>query len=154
MEITYNGQEHTFLITNGRISYVFSVEKNRYLAHRYFGRNIRNYHGGSKPYFYDRGFCSNPVPEDRTFSLDTLPQEYPDMKFFISENGMGVEHEDRFRDAEGEIQDDYRIEFVRDHLEWVMKAIEEGANCVGYHYWGVIDNWSWSNAFKNRYGFI
>ena len=79
MEITYNGQEHTFLITNGRISYVFSVEKNRYLAHRYFGRNIRNYHGGSKPYFYDRGFCSNPVPEDRTFSLDTLPQEYPDM---------------------------------------------------------------------------
>ena len=25
---------------------------------------------------------------------------------------------------------------------------------MGYHYWGVIDNWSWSNAFKNRYGFI
>lgn len=22
------------------------------------------------------------------------------------------------------------------------------------HYWGVIDNWSWANAFKNRYGFI
>ena len=83
-----------------------------------------------------------------------MKREYPDMKFFISENGMGVEHEDRFRNQEGEIQDDYRIEFVEDHLKWVMKAIEEGANCVGYHYWGVIDNWSWSNAFKNRYGFI
>ena len=34
------------------------------------------------------------------------------------------------------------------------KAIEDGANCLGYHYWGVIDNWSWCNAFKNRYGFI
>ena len=32
--------------------------------------------------------------------------------------------------------------------------IEDGANCLGYHYWGVIDNWSWINAFKNRYGFI
>ena len=83
-----------------------------------------------------------------------MKQEYPDMKFFISENGMGVEHEDRFRNEAGEIQDDYRIEFVRDHLEWVMKAIEDGANCVGYHYWAVIDNWSWSNAFKNRYGFV
>ena len=83
-----------------------------------------------------------------------MKQEYPDMKFFISENGMGVEHEDRFRSEDGEIQDDYRIEFVREHLEWVMKAIENGANCVGYHYWAVIDNWSWSNAFKNRYGFV
>ena len=36
----------------------------------------------------------------------------------------------------------------------VAKAIEDGANCLGYHYWGVIDNWSWCNAFKNRYGFV
>ena len=83
-----------------------------------------------------------------------MKREYPELKFFISENGMGVEHEHRFRNEGGEIQDDYRIEFVQEHLEWVMKAIEEGAQCMGYHYWGVIDNWSWSNAFKNRYGFI
>ena len=43
---------------------------------------------------------------------------------------------------------------MRDHLEWIAKAIEDGANCLGYHYWGVIDNWSWCNAFKNRYGFV
>ena len=34
------------------------------------------------------------------------------------------------------------------------KAIEEGANCFGYHMWTPIDCWSWSNAYKNRYGFI
>ncbi|MPN12606.1 6-phospho-beta-galactosidase [bioreactor metagenome] len=33
-------------------------------------------------------------------------------------------------------------------------AIEEGANCVGYHMWTCMDNWSWTNAYKNRYGFI
>lgn len=83
-----------------------------------------------------------------------LKNDYPGLKFYISENGMGVEHEDRFKNEAGEIQDDYRIEFIRDHLTWIAKAIEEGANCVGYHYWGLIDNWSWNNAFKNRYGLI
>ena len=42
-----------------------------------------------------------------------MREEYPDLKFFISENGMGVEHEERFRGENGEIQDDYRIEFVK-----------------------------------------
>lgn len=83
-----------------------------------------------------------------------LKNDYPDLEFFISENGMGVEGEDAARDESGQIQDDYRIEFVRQHLQWVAKAIEDGANCTGYHYWAVIDNWSWTNAFKNRYGFV
>lgn len=72
-------RDDIFLLSNGRISYVFSVEKKCYLMHRYFGKSIKKYGGISQPYFFDRGFCSNPLPEDRTFSLDTLPQEYPDM---------------------------------------------------------------------------
>lgn len=83
-----------------------------------------------------------------------IKKECPDLPFFISENGMGVEGEEKFMDETGTIQDDYRIEFVRDHLEWIAKSIEDGANCLGYHYWGAIDNWSWCNAFKNRYGFV
>lgn len=65
-----------------------------------------------------------------------------------------IQAPDQKFDENGSVQDDYRIEFVRDHLEWIAKAIEDGSNCLGYHYWGVIDNWSWANAFKNRYGFI
>lgn len=79
MEIKYKKQENTFLLSNGRISYVLSVEKDRYLMHRYFGKYLRNCNKISQPFFYDRGFCSNPVPDERAFSLDTLPQEYPDM---------------------------------------------------------------------------
>ena len=83
-----------------------------------------------------------------------LKRDYPDLDFFVSENGMGVEHEERFKDASGQIQDDYRIDFVREHLAWIARAIDDGARCRGYHYWAVIDNWSWKNAFKNRYGFV
>ena len=57
-----------------------------------------------------------------------IKKECPDLPFFISENGMGVEGEEKFMDENGVIQDDYRIEFVRDHLEWIAKAIEDGAN--------------------------
>lgn len=84
----------------------------------------------------------------------SLKEHYPDLTFFISENGMGVENEEQYRGEDGVIQDDYRIDFVREHLEWIAKAIGEGAKCKGYHYWAVIDNWSWANAFKNRYGFV
>ena len=52
------------------------------------------------------------------------------------------------------IHDDYRIEFVQEHLKYVHQAIQEGSNCLGYHMWTCMDNWSWTNAYKNRYGFI
>ena len=84
----------------------------------------------------------------------TMRDNYPDLEWFVSENGIGIQGENANKDEKGQIQDDYRIEFVRDHLKWVAKAIEDGAKCRGYHYWAVIDNWSWSNAFKNRYGFV
>lgn len=84
----------------------------------------------------------------------TMRDNYPDLEWFVSENGIGIQGENANKDEKGQIQDDYRIEFVRDHLKWVAKAIEDGAKCRGYHYWAVIDNWSWANAFKNRYGFV
>ena len=55
---------------------------------------------------------------------------------------------------QGFIEDDYRIEFIQEHLKWVHKALEEGANCLGYHLWTFMDNWSWTNAYKNRYGLV
>ena len=79
---------------------------------------------------------------------------YGNIPWYISENGMGVEGEEKFIGKDGVIADDYRIDFIREHLEWLHKAIEEGSNCFGYHLWTPIDCWSWSNAYKNRYGLI
>ena len=61
---------------------------------------------------------------------------------------MGVEGEERFRGEDGMIRDDYRISFIKEHLKWVHRAIQEGANVKGYHLWTFMDNWSWTNAYK------
>ena len=83
-----------------------------------------------------------------------IRDNYNNIPFYISENGMGVEGEEKYINAEGVVEDDYRIEFVKNHLRWLHKGIAEGANCKGYHLWTFIDCWSWTNAYKNRYGLI
>ncbi len=85
--------------------------------------------------------------------LKTIQTEYNNIPCYIAENGMGVQDEARFK-VDGMIQDQYRIDFHSEHLYWIHKAIEEGSSCFGYHMWTYIDNWSWSNAYKNRYGYI
>ena len=83
-----------------------------------------------------------------------VKQEYNNQSWFICENGMGIEDEKRFKNNQGMIQDDYRIDFISQHLYWTLKAIEDGANCGGYMLWAFTDNVSPMNAFKNRYGSI
>lgn len=85
--------------------------------------------------------------------LTNLRLNYGNPRCFISENGMGVENEQRFI-QDGQINDSYRIEFVAGHLAWLHKGISEGSHCLGYHMWTFIDNWSWCNGYKNRYGFV
>ncbi len=83
-----------------------------------------------------------------------MKEEYGNIEWFIAENGMGVENESRYKDDEGRIQDDYRIEFISEHMKWLLKAVEEGSNCKGYMLWAFTDNVSPMNAFKNRYGLV
>jgi len=93
-------------------------------------------------------------PEDIYKTAMIIKERYNNLPVYISENGMGVQNEERFRDSSGEINDKYRIAFVQEHLEWVHKAIQDGSNIFGYHMWSIHDCWSWTNGYKNRYGFI
>lgn len=67
---------------------------------------------------------------------------------------MGVEGEEKYKNKDGIIEDDYRIDFIKEHLQNLHRGIKEGSNCFGYHLWTPIDCWSWTNAYKNRYGYI
>lgn len=105
------------------------------------GRKINPHRGWE---IYERGLYD---------IAQNIKENYGNIEWIVTENGMGVEGEEKFREN-GIIQDDYRIEFVKGHLRELHRAIEEGANCKGYLMWTFIDCWSWLNAYKNRYGLV
>lgn len=74
---------------------------------------------------------------------------------FIVENGLGERDELIEKDGVLTVEDDYRIEYMREHLLQVEEAIEDGVEVLGYTSWGCIDLVSASTAqMSKRYGFI
>ena len=61
-----------------------------------------------------------------------MKNHYNNFEWFIAESGMGVENEKQYKDETGMIQDNYRIEFIKMHLDWLLRGIQEGSNCKGY----------------------
>lgn len=71
---------------------------------------------------------------------------------FPIENGIGVKEQ---LDENEQIHDNYRIDYHRDHIEEMKKAIfEDGVDCMGYLTWGAIDILSSQGEMKKRYGFV
>ena len=75
---------------------------------------------------------------------------------FIVENGLGAADElIEGPDGTPTVNDDYRIQYMNDHLVQVREAIEDGVPVMGYTAWGCIDLVSASSAeLKKRYGMI
>src|SRR5690606_13966238 len=70
----------------------------------------------------------------------------------IVENGLGAYDK---VEEDGSINDDYRIEYMRDHIKQMGEAIEDGVDLIGYTSWGCIDLVSMSTGqYSKRYGFI
>ena len=55
-------------------------------------------------------------------------------------------------DARGEVRDTRRIDFHRDYLTALARAIEDGADVRGYHAWTLLDNFEWAEGFEQRFG--
>lgn len=71
---------------------------------------------------------------------------------FIVENGLGAVDK---VEEDGSINDDYRIEYLREHIKAMKEAIKDGVDLIGYTPWGCIDIVSASTGeMKKRYGFI
>ena len=85
-------------------------------------------------------------------TLNALYDRYQ-KPLFIVENGLGSSDEP---DENGYVEDDYRIEYLREHIKAMKAAVEEdGVELLGYTSWGCIDLVSASTGeMKKRYGFI
>ncbi len=81
--------------------------------------------------------------------LIRIKNDFPNCKtVYVTENGMG--YKDQF--INGEIDDQARIDYIKQHLEAVAQAIADGVNVKGYFLWSLMDVFSWSNGYNKRYG--
>lgn len=70
----------------------------------------------------------------------------------LVENGLGAKD---VMDEHGEINDDYRISYLREHIRAMGDAIEDGVPLMGYTTWGCIDLVAASTGeMSKRYGFV
>lgn len=85
-------------------------------------------------------------------TLNALYDRYQ-KPLFIVENGLGAVD---IPDENGYVKDDYRIEYIREHIKALKAAVEEdGVDILGYTAWGCIDLVSSSTGeMSKRYGFI
>lgn len=82
-----------------------------------------------------------------------VKNEYGNIKWYLAEIGISITNEESLRNEKQIIDDSFRTELLKEHLVQLHKAIESGSNCFGVHQWTLIDNWSWLNSHKRRYGF-
>ena len=94
-------------------------------------------------------------PKGLRYVLNQFYDRYQ-IPLFIVENGLGAVDQ-LVTDELGNktVNDDYRIDYLREHLLQVEEAIKDGVEVMGYTTWGCIDVVSASTAeLKKRYGFI
>ena len=98
----------------------------------------------------DWGWQIDPV--GLRYSLNYFYDLYQ-LPLFIVENGFGAIDK---LEADGTVDDSYRIAYLGDHIREMKKAVEEdGVDLMGYTPWGCIDLVSaGTGEMKKRYGFI
>lgn len=90
-------------------------------------------------------------PTGLRISLNKLYDRYQ-IPLFVVENGLGAYDK---VEKDGSINDDYRIDYLREHIKAMSEAIEEGVDLIGYTSWGCIDLVSASSGeMSKRYGYI
>lgn len=109
-------------------------------------------HSVKNPFISESDWGWSIDPEGLRYSLNLFYERY-ELPLFIVENGFGAI--DTLED-DGTCHDDYRIEYLKNHIEQMKIAVEEdGVELMGYTPWGCIDCVSFTTGeMKKRYGFI
>ena len=108
-------------------------------------------HGLKNKYLEETPWGWQIDPVGLRISLNELWDRYQ-VPLFIVENGIGMLEAP---DSDGKIHDDYRIDYLRAHIEQMQEAIADGVKLLGYLMWGPIDLISFSTSeMSKRYGFI
>ena len=90
------------------------------------------------------------VPEALYWGPRLLAERYK-LPIVITENGMSG-HD--WVGADGCVHDPYRIEYTRQYLSALGRAVRDGVDVRGYFHWSLMDNFEWGEGYKQRFGLI
>ena len=89
-------------------------------------------------------------PNGLQYIMEEINDRY-NIPVMICENGFGAYDT---LEKDGRIHDPYRIEYIRQHIKAMKRAIDNGVHIIGYNPWSAFDLLSTSNGIAKRYGFI
>ena len=69
---------------------------------------------------------------------------------YVTENGVGVREDIDVP----QVNDEWRISYMNDHINAIMNAIDDGCDVRGYFAWSTMDLYSWKNGCEKRYGLV
>lgn len=134
-----------------------SASISRYLWNKYFLNRVKNHSDfiGLNYYFHNKiKFIWENKNENKSISdigWEIYPkgiyyvlkelQEYR-LPIYVTENGLA------------DAKDNLRADFIKNHLYWIYKAIEEGINIKGYFHWSLMDNFEWEKGFGPKFGLV
>lgn len=110
--------------------------------------------GGKNPYLKATDWGWQIDPDGLRISLNEIYDRYQ-IPMMVVENGMGAYDEVVVEDGVEHIHDSYRIDYLRSHVRAMREAVADGADLIGYTWWGPIDVVSaGTGEMRKRYGFI
>lgn len=83
--------------------------------------------------------------------LTRIDREYNHPQIYITENGIACK-DDKLIDEI--IQDDDRVNYLKQYLKAAYRAISKGVNLKGYFVWSLMDNFEWIYGYSKKFGLI
>ncbi|TSC74845.1 MAG: beta-glucosidase [Parcubacteria group bacterium Gr01-1014_44] len=118
----------------------------------YFLNKIKNHQDFiGLNYYFHRRFFKNKNKEISDMGWEIYPEgichvlkELKKYKkpVYITENGLA------------DAKDQKREKFIKEHLQWAHRALQEGVDLRGYMYWSLLDNFEWAHGFEPRFGLV
>ncbi|XP_021296600.1 beta-glucosidase 44-like [Herrania umbratica] len=91
------------------------------------------------------------VPWGMYKAVTYVKERYGNLNIIISENGMDDPGNGTLPNA---LNDTTRINFFKDYMTQLKKAIDDGANVTGYFAWSLLDNFEWLSGYTSRFGIV
>ncbi|CAN1265567.1 Beta-glucosidase 44 [Linum perenne] len=80
-----------------------------------------------------------------------VKERYGNPTVILSENGMDQPGNVTFPEV---LRDTVRVNYYKGYLQQLQKAVDDGANVIGYFAWSLLDNFEWLSGYTSRFGIV